>query len=409
MKTRLNFVVVGVIATLFLGAERARAILEVSASVSIHATADFYAPLAAEGAWIEVGSYGRCWRPARVAVGWRPYCYGRWVWTDCGWYWESDEPWGWACYHYGWWAYNPDDGWFWVPGIEWAPAWVTWRVGVGHIGWAPLPPRGVVVAGPQFVFVESRRFADPVRPSTVIVNNTQIINQTTVVNNLKREKVTLAGAGSREVMFNEGPGVAAVQRATSRKIEPVPIEQALRRTRTPTGLPAGEPKAKKAENSPSANIAPRGTTPPAEPRKQVRPGSPTPARNAIERGRTQPAERPASAERPAPAEPRKPARPESAAPERNAIERGQAPPIERPGPVARPAPAEPRKPARPDSSAAERGPVHPAGKPAPVERPPGHGAGPESGKGLKKGQDSEHQGHGRSQDRESEGRGKPQG
>src|SRR2546426_7680508 len=42
--------------------------LEVSAAVQIHARADFYAPLETHGAWIEVGSYGRCWRPTSVAV-----------------------------------------------------------------------------------------------------------------------------------------------------------------------------------------------------------------------------------------------------------------------------------------------------------------------------------------------------
>src|SRR5690348_12753307 len=81
----------------------ARADFEVSASVHIHAAADFTAPLSSCGTWVEVGSYGRCWRPAGIVVGWRPYCNGYWVWTDCGWYWASDEPWAWACYHYGSW------------------------------------------------------------------------------------------------------------------------------------------------------------------------------------------------------------------------------------------------------------------------------------------------------------------
>ena len=57
--------------------------------MAISATADFQVPLAAHGAWIEVGTYGHCWRPAHVVGGWRPYCDGRWIWTDCGWYWES--------------------------------------------------------------------------------------------------------------------------------------------------------------------------------------------------------------------------------------------------------------------------------------------------------------------------------
>ena len=35
-----------------------------------------------------------------------------------------------------------DRGWFWVPGREWGPAWVSWRTGGDSIGWAPIPPRG---------------------------------------------------------------------------------------------------------------------------------------------------------------------------------------------------------------------------------------------------------------------------
>lgn len=115
-----------------------RADLEVSGSLRIQATAEFDAPLAPYGTWVEVNSYGRCWRPSRIAVEWRPYCYGQWVWTDCGWYWASDEPWGWACYQYGYWVDAPGYGWIWIPGVEWAPAWVCWRVGGGYIGWAPL-------------------------------------------------------------------------------------------------------------------------------------------------------------------------------------------------------------------------------------------------------------------------------
>ena len=69
--------------------------LEVGASVQIHAKAEFDAPLAAHGNWVQVGPYGRCWRPARVGLEWRPYCSGEWVWTDCGWYWSADEPWAW--------------------------------------------------------------------------------------------------------------------------------------------------------------------------------------------------------------------------------------------------------------------------------------------------------------------------
>ena len=144
------------------GISRALADLEVSASVQIHAKAEFDAPLGAHGTWVEIGSYGRCWHPAGVAVAWRPYCSGEWVWTDCGWYWQSEEPWGWACYHYGYWVEDPAYGWVWVPGVEWAPAWVSWRVGGGYVGWAPMAPPGFFFAArpraEAFVFVGSVHF-----------------------------------------------------------------------------------------------------------------------------------------------------------------------------------------------------------------------------------------------------------
>src|SRR5689334_7249602 len=101
MKTQLLAFAAGALSLGDLGSVRAD--LEVSASVRVSAVAEFNAPLASHGTWVEVRGYGRCWRPSGIVVGWRPYCDGEWVWTDCGWYWQSDEPWSWACYHYGSW------------------------------------------------------------------------------------------------------------------------------------------------------------------------------------------------------------------------------------------------------------------------------------------------------------------
>ncbi len=102
------------------------------------------------GEWVVVGSYGRVWRP-RVAPGWRPYYYGRWEWTDEGWLWASEEPFGWAAYHYGRWAFDSYYGWLWVPGYQWAPAWVSWRYSGDVVGWAPLAPGvSVYVSGTPF-------------------------------------------------------------------------------------------------------------------------------------------------------------------------------------------------------------------------------------------------------------------
>jgi hypothetical protein len=290
MKRCMHFVIVGLLGNLLLGTETSRADLEVSASARINAHADFHQPLAAHGTWIEAGSHGRCWRPARVAVGWRPYCDGHWVWTDCGWYWMSDEPWAWACYHYGSWVHDSHHSWIWVPGIEWAPAWVSWRVGGGYIGWAPLPPPHLRLT-PTFVFVETRRFREPVRPTTVVVNTTTIIQKTTVISNVRREERNFDGR-AQKVVINEGPGVEVVQKAAGQQVRATPIQEAARRTTMPSSVerqarenkpgqpdqpvqPApddpekGKPNPSKPEPSPRDDVAPRyeGSPPPSAPPK----------------------------------------------------------------------------------------------------------------------------------------------
>lgn len=106
----------------------------------------FYSSLASQGEWISVEGGTYAWHPAGVDPEWRPYTDGHWVWTDDGWYWASDEPWAWATYHYGRWYRDDYYGWVWVPGYEWAPAWVEWRYGEDCVGWAPLSPYAVFSA-----------------------------------------------------------------------------------------------------------------------------------------------------------------------------------------------------------------------------------------------------------------------
>jgi hypothetical protein len=156
----------------------------------------FYDRLEPYGDWAWLDPYGWVWAPWRVAAGWRPYTVGRWIYTDDGWYWESEESWGWATYHYGRWTFHPRYGWVWIPGREWAPAWVAWRHGDGWIGWAPLPPQAVwraeigidfggvdidVIIQPfWWGFVEEGRFLDP-RISVRIVpyaRNVTLVRQT---------------------------------------------------------------------------------------------------------------------------------------------------------------------------------------------------------------------------------------
>ena len=151
MKTTRN----ALFALLLLGGTAGAASAATSVSAGIHVGPSgrslgglgfFYDDLAPYGNWIERPSYGWVWTPRAVSASWRPYQDGHWVWTDEGWTWISDEPYGWATYHYGRWYDDPEIGWAWVPGDEWAPAWVSWQEGNDYVGWAPLPP-GVNISG----------------------------------------------------------------------------------------------------------------------------------------------------------------------------------------------------------------------------------------------------------------------
>ncbi|MGE0887527.1 MAG: DUF6600 domain-containing protein [Blastocatellales bacterium] len=101
----------------------------------------FYDELAPYGRWFPVDGYGYVWTPYDVAIGWRPYTDGYWVYTDYGWTWVSRYRWGWAPFHYGRWIFHSRHGWVWRPGTVWGPAWVVWRYRPGWIGWAPMPPQ----------------------------------------------------------------------------------------------------------------------------------------------------------------------------------------------------------------------------------------------------------------------------
>jgi len=126
-------------------------------------------------------------------------------------------------------------GWIWVPHTQWAPAWVSWRQGAGYVGWAPLPPaarigaRGIVevhemaIAPRAFVFVSEQRLLEPVRPTTVIVNNTTVINQT--VNITKIQVVN-------KTVINEGPRPEIIERKSGRKVEAVAVRDLRRKEET---------------------------------------------------------------------------------------------------------------------------------------------------------------------------------
>jgi hypothetical protein len=186
----------------------------------------FYSNLHPHGSWLVSANYGRVWRPAIHAPGWHPYYDGYWVYTDLGWSWVSDYPWGGIAYHYGTWAWDPIYGWVWVPGYVWAPSWVVFRTGPDYIGWAPVPVGYSIGVGVRltnyrhdhYVFLPSRDFLvrgvrgralPPARVKT-------IIHRTTVVNNIRIEN---------NVVVNRGPDVRIIERAHGARIKPRSIER----------------------------------------------------------------------------------------------------------------------------------------------------------------------------------------
>jgi hypothetical protein len=266
-------------------------------AVEIRAESDFYEPLAPHGEWVVVGSYGRCWRPARVEAGWRPYCNGYWQRSEAGWYWVSDEPWAWATYHYGRWDYTDQYGWYWVPQTQWAPAWVSWHSGGGYVGWAPLLPSvrisasgfvgfNVSLISPRaFVFVEQRRFLDPIRPTTVVVNNTTIINKTVNITNTKIVNNTV---------INEGPATTVIEKASGRKVQAIQVRELRRKEEAPV---VARQRTVAANSDKQVPAAVRSAVEPIEKKAQAAPGRG--AKDSEEKIKTEPGE----SQKKAPAEP----------------------------------------------------------------------------------------------------------
>lgn len=200
----------------------ARAGLTVSAGITVGGpveVATFHERLGAYGRWTTVEGYGQVWAPASVRAGWRPYADGRWVLTEYGWTYVSDDPWGWAAYHYGNWVLAGGVGWVWIPGRVWAPAWVTWRYGGGYAAWAPAPPIGyrvrvLEVSSPGWVVVQEAHLTRPI--ATVAVS-------ARVTAGFVASAQPLAGpvAVAGGVAVNAGPHPQAIAAAVGSPVHPV--------------------------------------------------------------------------------------------------------------------------------------------------------------------------------------------
>ena len=181
-----------------------------------------YEDLNEYGSWHNVDGYGNVWSPAGVPGDWAPYRFGHWVYiAPWGWTWVEDEPWGFAPFHYGRWAFA-GGGWCWIPGPVvgrpvYSPALVAFvggggfHVGVGvGVGWFPL--------GPGEVFVPWYR-TSPRYVQNVNVTNTHVtvVQVTNVYNNVTVNHVN----NVTYVNQRGGHGVTVVDRNTFVNAQPV--------------------------------------------------------------------------------------------------------------------------------------------------------------------------------------------
>lgn len=205
-----------------------------------------YQDLDAYGDWQYAEGYGQVWAPRTVSVGWAPYRSGHWVWIDpWGWTWVDDQPWGFAPYHYGRWAFYRER-WFWVPGPVavrpvYAPALVVFVGGGGYrfaegpgVAWFPLGPREVYIPSRRF----SPRYVQNVNVTNTVVNVTQVTNvynvyrtnnttnitKITYVNQRRPNAVTVV---NRDTFVNARPVERNIVRVSQREIEAAPVTRTV--------------------------------------------------------------------------------------------------------------------------------------------------------------------------------------
>ena len=125
----------------------------------------------------------------------------------------------------------------------------------------------VAVISPRaYVFVEPRHLMQPVRPTTVVINNTTIINNTV---NITKVKVV------NNTVINEGPRTQIIEQASGKKVRSVAVRD-LRRKQEATVVvqkhAAPVVREKIQQNVPApvhADIQPRPTTNPGDAQRRA--------------------------------------------------------------------------------------------------------------------------------------------
>ena len=106
----------------------------------------FYEVLRDYGTWLDTDRYGTvfCPHPDVIGVDFQPYARGHWTMSSEGWTFVSPHKISWATDHYGRWVEVAltNCTWAWLPGSDWSPAWVEFRVSDRVVAWRPKPYGG---------------------------------------------------------------------------------------------------------------------------------------------------------------------------------------------------------------------------------------------------------------------------
>lgn len=105
--------------------------------------------LASWGRWEDDAHYVTRWCPREPPPGEARFeafrNYGHWErkGEDARWVVARPGTWLETTTRSGWWTYRQaSDEWCWVPGV--IDAHIAWRTGLGYVGWAPVPPTGLL-------------------------------------------------------------------------------------------------------------------------------------------------------------------------------------------------------------------------------------------------------------------------
>jgi hypothetical protein len=142
------------------------------------------------------------------------------------------------------------------------------------VGWAPLPPAAVyredvgirfdvnLIPARSYCFVPEQHFTEPVRPTTVIVNNITIVNKTVNITNIRVVNKTI---------INEGPATQRIEQATGKPVRAVRAVELRQQVETRVAVKPKPVERQKVGEHPENHAGTPGNPPGEKPRPVEKP------------------------------------------------------------------------------------------------------------------------------------------